>query len=337
MQTLSFERNTSQRADVSNTAPDYHPPRFLKSGHAQTVYPILFRKPRSLPVERSRLELPDGDFLDLDWLTAGHGRLAFLCHGLEGNSRGLHTSNLMAHLFESGWDVAAMNHRGCSGEPNRLPRLYHSGETDDLHAALRAAIDRGGYPVAALVGYSMGGNQILKYLGEDPERVPSQVCAGATLSVPCDLESSAGALARPANRVYMRYFLRTLRRKIAQKKECFPDRFDTKGLASIRTFEEFDERFTAPLHGFAGARDYWRRASARPHLARIRVPCLLVNAVDDPFLAPECFPTREAARNPNLRLEIQRHGGHLGFVTLDGSGVYWSERRVGAFLEEVAG
>ncbi len=320
-----------------NAARTYTPPRFLTNGHVQTVYPILFRKTRALPVERQRLELPDGDFLDLDWLAGGHGRLVFLCHGLEGNSRGLHTSNLMAHLSASGWDVAAMNHRGCGGEPNRLPRLYHSGETDDLHLALLAALAKGGYAMAALVGYSMGGNQILKYLGEDPERVPAEICAAATLSVPCDLESSAEALARPVNRVYMRYFLRTLLRKIREKQERFPGLLDTQGLESINTFEEFDERFTAPLHGFAGARDYWRKASSKPHLAHIRVPTLLVNAIDDPFLAPECFPALEAAMNPNLRLEVQRHGGHLGFVTLDGTGVYWSERRVAEFLEEAAG
>lgn len=316
-----------------NVEQNYQPPRFLTNGHAQTVYPILFRKRRELPVRRQRLELPDGDFLDLDWLTGGHGRLAFLCHGLEGNSRGLHTSNLMSHLFASGWDVVAMNSRGCSGEPNRLPRLYHSGETDDLHFALDAVLADSGCSTASLVGYSMGGNQILKYLGENPERVPSQVRAAATLSVPCDLEDSAEALAKPANRVYMRYFLRTLRRKIADKKRLFPDLFDTRDLDEIRTFEAFDERYTAPLHGFASARDYWRKASSRPHLSRIRVPTLLVNARNDPFLGPDCFPTAEAAENPNLRLEVQCNGGHLGFVTLDGTGVYWSERRVVYFLK----
>ncbi len=317
-----------------NVVPDYQPPRFLTNGHVQTVYPILFRKRRELPVRRQRLELPDGDFLDIDWLTGGHGRLAFLCHGLEGNSRGLHTSNLMSHLFDSGWDVAAMNSRGCSGEPNRLPRLYHSGETSDLHFALGAALADGDYATASLVGYSMGGNQILKYLGENPGRVPPQVRAAATLSVPCDLEDSAAALARPANRVYMRYFLRTLRRKIAEKKQLFPDLIDTRGLEGISTFEAFDERYTAPMHGFASARDYWRKASSRPHLASIRVPTLLVNARNDPFLGPDCFPTEEAAGNPNLRLEVQCNGGHLGFVTLDGTGVYWSERRVVRFLKD---
>jgi len=318
-------------------AQNYHPPLFLSNGHIQTVYPTLFRKVRSLPVTRQRLELPDGDFLDLDWLTNGHGRLAFLCHGLEGNSRGLHTSNLTAHLFANGWDVVAMNQRGCGGELNRLPRFYHSGETNDLHAALTKALSRGDYATVALVGYSMGGNQILKYLGEAPERVPPQICAAVTLSVPCDLGSSAQALSKPVNRMYMRYFLRSLCSKIVEKKKRFPDIFDITGLGSIRTFEEFDEKYTVPLHGFASAHDYWQKASSKPVLRHIRVPTLLVNAMNDPFLAPECFPALEAARNPALRLDIQRHGGHQGFVTLDGTGVYWSERRVVRFLKDITG
>lgn len=319
--------------------PDYLPPLPLRSGHVQTMYPTLFRPlPRTDP-QRERLATPDGDFLDIDWHipTRRTGRLAVVSHGLEGNSRKKHPLGMARHLCALGWDVICLNFRGCSGEPNRLPRFYHSGTTDDLHTVLRHGLARGGYAAAALIGFSMGGNQTLKYLGEDPGQVPREVKAAVAFSVPCDLAGSSRRLAHWGNKIYMRYFMRSLRAKITTKTRMFPGLLDAGGLASMRTFVPFDDAYTAPLHGFRDATDYYARCSARQFLPDIRVPTLLVQAADDPFLSPSCYPVREARESSVLQLEMPRYGGHVGFVRLNRANLYWSEERAGRFLQEVAG
>jgi hypothetical protein len=232
--------------------------------------------------------------------------------------------------------VLAWNFRGCGGEPNRLLRCYHSGDTADLHAVLTHGLGRRSYADAVLVGFSIGGNQLLKYLGEDPERVPRAVRAAVAFSVPCDLAGSARVLARPANRFYMEYFLRSLRAKARLKNRLFGGILDLDGLDAMTTFDAFDDRFTAPLHGFAGAADYYRRASSLPHLEAIRVPTLLINALDDPFLSPSCFPAEAAAASRQLVLETPVSGGHVGFVERNRDNLYWSERRAAAFLAAAA-
>ncbi|MFP4316449.1 MAG: YheT family hydrolase [Desulfovibrionales bacterium] len=304
----------------------------LGSGHVQTMYPALFRKSAHVNYRRERIATPDGDFLDLDWLRAGFPGLAVISHGLEGSSRGKYVLG-MAHMLHShGWDVLALNFRGCSGEPNRTLRLYHSGVTDDLHTALRHGLRVGRYHKAVLVGFSMGGNQTLKYLGEDPDKVPAEVGSAIVFSVPCDLEGAALAMGRYENRVYMHKFLRTLRRKVEEKDQRFPGILDLRGIASLRTFQEFDERYTAPLHGFSSALDYWRTCSANRFLEAIDRPTLLVNALNDPFLSPTCFPLAQAAASPYLHLECPRSGGHVGFLGLDRKGVSWAEKRTVQFL-----
>jgi uncharacterized protein len=312
-------------------ASDYRPKWWLRNGHLQTLYPFLFRRVGFPPSERERIATPDGDFLDLDWLRSGVPRLAVISHGLEGSSRAKYVRAMAMELRAHGWDVLAWNFRGCSGEPNRTRRLYHSGVTDDLHAVLVHALSSG-YAHAALVGFSMGGNQILKYLGEDPALVPSRVRAAAVFSVPCDLEAASTAMAAPANRVYMARFLRSLRAKVREKSDRFPGCLDLEGLETVRTFPEFDDRYTAPLHGFADARDYYRRSSALKYLDAIELPTLLVNAKDDPFLAPSCFPRDLARPHDSLFLECPTHGGHVGFAGT--APVYWSELRAVRFLEE---
>lgn len=295
----------------------YTPPFWLPGGHAQTIGPRFFcRSPRCV-YRREYLELDDGDFFSVDWLLAHKegnrlaGRLAILSHGLEGDSRSLYVKTLAKTLLAAGWDVAARNFRSC-GEMNRLPRIYHSGETDDLHAVVRHVMERG-YRHIALAGFSMGGNQVLMYLGRDRERVPAEVKAAAVVSVPCDLPSSSRALARPENRVYMEYFMRTLRKKMRAKHREFPELFDVAGLDAMKTFKEFDDRFTAPIHGFKDAEDYWVKASSKPYLGDIAMPTLLVNAKNDPFLEPECFPEEEAEANPFFHLMTPEDGGHVGF------------------------
>ncbi|MBU1002675.1 MAG: alpha/beta fold hydrolase [Proteobacteria bacterium] len=316
----------------------YTPSPWLANGHLQTLYPVLRRPVPPVDYTRERLDLPDGDFLDLDWsLAAGPGgqraaRVALVIHGLEGHSRRKYLRGMVRALNAAGWDCVAMNHRGCSGEMNRLARFYHSGETDDVHSALTRAIAVGGYAQAALLGFSMGGNQILKYLGENPERVPAQVLGGVAVSAPCDLAACALVLERGFSRVYQAYLMRSLRHKVREKHEIFPHRVSVDRLSRMITFHEFDEAYTAPLNGFADAADYYARCSSLRVLEGIRVPVLVLSALDDPFLAPECYPQDLARASQFVHLETPQTGGHVGFALNGAAGPYYSELRAVEFL-----
>lgn len=307
----------------------YRAPIGLRSGHAATIYPTLFRRAPEIAVERERLELPDGDFLDLDWSQMGHQRLAIIGHGLEGTSTAKYIRGMAAAFQRRKWDTLAWNCRGCSGEPNRLLRSYHSGVSEDLAAVVNHARAHSQYREIALVGFSLGGNIVLKYLGELGREAPSEIVAAVAFSVPCDLTSSSLRLGDLDNRVYMSRFMSDLKKKVIAKDAQFPGHLDLSGLEKVRTFAEFDDRFTAPLNGFKDARDYWTRASSRPLLPEIRIPTLLVQAGNDPFLPSPCFPRDEAEANPALFLEIPIHGGHVGFVSKGQE--YWSEARACSF------
>ena len=307
----------------------FHPPAFLASGHLQTILPVLLPRRISLAATRERLELSDGDFLDLDWTRAGHDRLAIISHGLEGNSTQKYVRGLAATLHAAKWDVLAWNFRGCSGEPNRLLRAYHSGDTADLAAVIAHAVPD--YPHIALIGFSLGGNVTLKYLGEAPPH--PTIAAAAAISVPLHLASSAHALdSRRGNRLYLRRFITPLVAKIEAKARDFPGQVNTDGLRAIRSFQEFDGRFTAPLHGFRDAEDYWTRASARQFLPKVTVPTLILSARNDPFLTTDSLPYVEAEANPALHLETPDSGGHVGFLDFQHGLQPWSERRVAEFF-----
>jgi len=307
----------------------FRPPWWLRNAHVQTILPVLLPRRFGFQLTRERLELADGDFLDLDWLRAGRDRLAIISHGLEGGSRNDYVLGTAQALAADGWDVLAWNFRGCSGEPNRLARFYHSGETGDLGAVIeRAGRD---YPAVALVGFSLGGNMTLKYLGEAAP-YPA-VRAAVAVSVPVDLAASARALDRKrGNRLYLGRFMDTLTAKIEAKATHFPAELDVTGVRAVRTFAEFDDRYTARLHGFRDAEDYWSRSSALGYLDGIRTPTLLLSALDDPFLTPESFPFAHAERNAALTLETPAHGGHCGFLDLRHGLQRWSERRIAEFL-----
>ncbi|SMC25354.1 hypothetical protein SAMN02746041_02301 [Desulfacinum hydrothermale DSM 13146] len=312
----------------------YRPPRLLANPHVQM---ILANQLRFLPpavLQRERIHTPDGDFLDLDWSCTGARRAAVICHGLEGHSRRPYVRGMTRALNRAGWDVCAMNYRGCSGEPNRKPQLYHSGATEDLDTVVRHVRAAGTYETLALVGFSLGGNLVLKYLGEQGSHARGWIRGAVAFSAPCDLTASARAISRPENRLYLQRFLKMLRRKIEAKERLYPGLISSDGYDTIRSFQDFDNRYTAPLHGFRDAWDYYRRASSKPLLERIAVPTLIVNAQDDPFLAPDCFPFREAGRNPHLFLEAPERGSHVGFFDANGGGIIWSERRAVAFLSE---
>jgi predicted alpha/beta-fold hydrolase len=310
----------------------YRAPWGFGNGHVQTIFPALFRRVPVITRRRERISTPDGDFLDLDWHTeVNRTRLAILSHGLEGDTTNTYIQGMAHALARADWDVLAWNFRGCSGEPNRLLRSYHSGATEDLAAVIAHAPER--YTRLALVGFSLGGNMTLKYLGE-PGPDP-RVAGAVAYSVPCDLASSAHQLEGFFHRIYMSRFLRSLRGKVREKMTRFPGRLDDTGLDAMRTFREFDGAYTAPMNGFASAEDYWTRASSRPALERITVPTLLVNALDDPFLPPACFPVAEARASRSFFLETPRSGGHVGFVSFNARKEYWSERRAVEFLGEV--
>ncbi len=306
----------------------YRAPFGFGNGHVQTIYPAVFRRVRAIALERERITTPDGDFLDLDWhRPQSSRRLAVISHGLESASCDTGVVAMARAFGEEGWDALAWNYRGCGGEPNLRPCSYHSGATGDLAVVVDHVLGTGRYDTLVLVGLSLGGNLTLKYLGDLGSRIDARIRASVNISAPCDIASSSLKLQEPSNALYMRRFLRRLTAKVRRKMALFPDEITDQGLDRMRTFEEFDNAYTAPLHGFADARDYWEKASSRPVLPRITVPTLIVNAANDPFLAPGCFPHDEARASTALTLEVPASGGHLGFVTFGKRGRSWIEQR----------
>ena len=311
-------------------------PPLLEGGHRQTILPVLLPRRFQPWQTRERLELPDGDFLDLSWRQKGQARLAILSHGLEGSAQAIYIRGMAETLHQAGWDVLAWNYRSCGGIENRLIRSYHSGASDDL----RAVIDHVGqmYKNIALVGFSLGGNITLKYSGESPTH--SAICAAVAISAPVDLASSAYVLdADPKNRLYLQRFLRTMKAKTLLKARRFPELRERlaghDGVAAVQTIREFDQRITAPVHGFADAADYWARASSLPHLAQIQVPALLLNARNDPLLAAPSFPEVLAQNSALFHLEAPANGGHVGFLDFNAGMQPWHERRVKSFLDNL--
>lgn len=316
----------------------FHPPIWLRNGHVSTVLTVIQPRPAEAWTDFERLELPDGDFLDLAWRQRGESggaRLAVLCHGLEGSLRAPYIRSMATRLAAEGWDILAWNYRNCGPVPNRLPRSYHSGESGDLRFILDHAAGTRGYARMALVGFSLGGNVVLKYAGEQAPH--PAVRAVVALSAPVHLRSCAQALDhRRGNRLYQRRFLKTLIAKTRAKALRFPEQIDTASLRHIRSIRDFDERITAPLHGFAGAEDYWARCSALQFIPEVSVPSLLVNAWNDPLLDTPSYPVELARSLPDFHLETPAWGGHLGFqgVRHPESRQPWLESRVAEFLEE---
>ncbi|RYD33201.1 MAG: alpha/beta fold hydrolase [Verrucomicrobiaceae bacterium] len=328
-----MRKQVSCRA-VPSVASSFHPPLLLRGGHVATIAAALRPRPAAAWTERERLELEDGDFLDLAWRRQGSKRLAVLCHGLEGSLDAPYIRGMAEALAHGGWDVLAWNCRNCGPEPNRLPRSYHSGESGDLRTVVNHGLAAGSRTAAAVVGFSLGGNIALKYAGEAPPH--PLVRAVVAISAPVDLASCARALdGRLANRFYRRRFLRTLTAKALAKARRFPGSLDARRIRRVRTIREFDDCVTAPLHGFEDAVDYWTRASSLPLISRIPVPSLLLSAANDPLLDAPCYPERLAADLPRFYLETPPWGGHVGFSGATSRGGRWHERRVLDFLESM--
>ncbi len=313
------------------TSSSYQPGIIFQSAHLATTLPTLFRKVKGVPFQRERLQTNDGDFIDLDCWRQGSGPTVVLCHGLEGNAGRQYMLGMARAFGTRGWNVIGFNFRGCSGEPNRKPYSYHSGATDDLRRVLAHA-HRLEYPVRALVGFSLGGNLILKYLGEDPGAVLPDIGAAVTFSVPVDLSATTEKLQSPGNWAYQRRFLRKLSAKIIEKAPAFPQEIDISLLSRVKSLKDFDDAYTAPLSGFAHADDYYQRCSSLQFLSAIRVPSLLVSALNDPFLGPSCYPRKTAEASNFLYLETPQYGGHVGFHQAGKE--YWSEKRAVEFIEQ---
>lgn len=281
----------------------------------------------------------DGDFVDLDWLD-GAGRadapLLLLLHGLEGNARSHYARGLLGLAQAAGWRAVVLNFRSCSGEPNRLPRFYHSGDTGDLHEVVQRLAAREGRSPMVAVGVSLGGNVLLKWLGEQGDAVPPVLRAAVGISVPFDLEPCARALDRGFQKwVYTANFMRSFKDKVRAKVAVHGAFVDLAAVRRARTFAAYDRLVTAPLHGFADEVDYWRRASCRPYLGRVRRPTLLISALDDPFVPPEALPD-PATLPPRMQIELTERGGHVGFIEGPPWRVTsWAERRAVAYLAAV--
>lgn len=313
----------------------YKSPRLLVNAHLQTIVPAALRKVRlTTPLLRVRITTPDDDFLDIDWSGKQHDRLAIISHGLEGNSTRPYMKGMINALWLERWDVMAWNYRGCSGEINKNLRLYHSGATDDLETVATYAASLG-YKQIALLGFSLGGNLTLKYLGESTTTKPPQICAAVVLSVPLDLHACSIQINKRENIIYSLRFIRSLKTKIRMKSDQHKGAIDLQRLASARSVFDIDEYFTAPLHGFDDAIDYYTKCSSIHFVETIAVPTLVINAKNDPFLAAKCFSEQPFDRLAHVYLELPKHGGHCGFATYGQSGKFWSENRAVSFLREV--
>lgn len=315
-----------------NARPPFRPAWWLPGPHLQTLWPYLIRPRRHAALRRERLELPDGDFLDLDWTDDARARgLVIVLHGLEGSSRSAYVQRLLRQLAACGLAGVVMHFRGCGGEPNRLPRGYHAGDTADLAHAVGVIRQRVPRRPLAAIGYSLGANVLLKWLGETGSRNPLH-CAVA-VSVPFELNAAAERLAHGISRLYQRSLLRSLRRSVGRKYATLPMPIPAQELAAAASLRDFDDRFTAPLHGFGSAEEYYRRSSCRPWLAHIRRPTLIVHAADDPFLRPEAIPNRTEL-SADVELLLTQRGGHVGFVAgrIPGRGEDWLGRHAAHWL-----
>lgn len=309
----------------------YSPPAWLPNGHLQTLWPFAVRR-LSVSSQPVVVPLPDGDQLVADFYP-GAGPLLVIAHGLEGNSQRPYVQGLARAAQAAGLPVLAWNFRSCGRADNLTERFYNAGCSDDLDAVITWARDRG-HRQLYLAGFSMGGNVTLKWLGEAGHTASRRGVLGAvTISVPCDLMGCTHELARPTNTLYRRRFVADLKARLRRKAVQFPGHFDLRPLDAIGTILEFDDVYTAPMHGYRDAADYYRQCSALGFLDAIRVPTLILNARNDPFLSASCYPEAVARAHDHLSLEAPDQGGHVGFFSRDHH--WWGEQRTLSFLNSV--
>jgi predicted alpha/beta-fold hydrolase len=310
---------------------NYKPPRLFFNPHIETIAPAILRRVKHVPYQRERIETPDDDFLDLDWLKNSSEKLVIISHGLEGDSHKPYMRGMAKAFSDNGYDVLAWNYRGCSGEMNRQLRFYHSGATDDLNTVIKFAITQG-YENINLVGFSLGGNITLKYLGENGINILPEIKKAVVFSVPMNLHSSCLKISEPDNIIYSKRFLRNLKSKVRLKAKQMPDMIKADNLHKINTLMAFDNAYTAPIHGFVDAIDYYTKCSSLYFLEDITTETLIVNALNDPFLAKDCFPIELLDGHKKVILETPTYGGHVGFTAYNKQKMYWSEQRAIAFI-----
>jgi len=313
---------------------EFKPAWWLPGSHLQTLWPAVCRRDVKLALERERIELPDGDFIDLDWVNKNKtGPIVMILHGLEGSIKSHYAKSLMQRIAENNWRGVFMHFRGCSGEPNRLPRGYHSGETNDVKNVVGYILDREKDGKLAVIGISLGGNVLLKWLGETGDNNP--LSAAIAVSAPFELHKAANRIQRGFSKFYQWYFIRCLRNRLSEKFGSEPTSLDLSILEKVNTMYEFDEKITAPLHGFASADEYYSTASSRQYLRSIQVPTLILHAEDDPFMSSDVIP-EEDELSSRVTLEVTKNGGHVGFVSgkYPWKPEYWLDLRIPEFLKE---
>ncbi len=312
----------------------YKAPYFFRNGFVSTVYSGLVRCVKDVVQERERIHLPDGDFMDLDWSFSKEktNKLIVLLHGLEGHAQRPYITGTAKLFNTNNIDAVAVNFRGCSGTPNLKFRSYHSGATEDLEAVIQHILEQKSYTHIYIKGISLGGNMVLKYIGERDD-VPNQIKAVIAVSVPCSLKGSSGELHKMNNILFHNNFKKHLLKNLKEKKAQHSGKLSDKEFNSIKTLKDFDDVYTSKAHGFKDAFDYYEKSSSLQFLSNIKIPTLLINALNDSFLSPECFPVKEAKHNPNLHLEMPKYGGHVGFI--DRKNIYYNEKRALEFIASV--
>jgi uncharacterized protein len=312
---------------------DYKPPFWLPDGQSQTIFPSIFRKVKGVNYVRRRIKTDDGDFIDIDLSDCKSQSLRtpsqldksqiILSHGLEGDTSRQYITGMVKNFNAYGFDCLAWNFRSCSGEINQTKTFYHSGATHDLETVIKYSLSKG-YDKIYLVGFSLGGNLTLKYLGEKGQNLYSEIQKAVTFSVPLHLSSSS----KKIGWLYTKRFNKSLIKKILEKSQRFPEfQIDTSDIAKIKTLKDFDDVYTSQLHGFIDAEDYYERNSSLYFLDKINIPTLIINAKNDPFLSKECFPFEQIKTMEKVHFQAPDMGGHCGFYPADYQGVLWSERR----------
>jgi len=314
---------------------DFYPSLPFRNGHFNTMYRPLFMK-ETCSYVRTRIFTWDADFIDLDFSKVNSDTLAILIHGLEGSSDSKYMISTTNELNSHGIDTVAFNLRGCSGEDNLLLGTYHSGKTEDVHFVVNHILAHYDYEKILLIGFSLGGNLTLKYMGEYADRISPKIKGAVATSVPIDIASSERQMNKIKNKLYIEQFLKTIRLKVLEKSHKFPDfQLDKELLFKAKRFKHLEHLYTVPVFGFDSPEDYWQKASSKPYLSKINKPTLLINAADDSFLAKECFPIEEAINSDMFFLEITKYGGHVGFIsTFKQLENRWLEKRISRFIKE---
>lgn len=315
----------------------YLAPKFFRSALVQTLYSFYVRKVPSMPYKREKIITPDKDFLYCDWIFKDPRRLVILTHGIAGHSQTTYNRGMAKIFADKNWSVLAWNMRGRGSETvNWREKNYHLGFTEDLRFVIEHAIRQKHFQEIVLIGFSMGANIVLKYLGEEGDAINPAIKASIAFSAPIDAVSCGERIDHPSRRFYTNHILREIVNSTVAKVSLLAPLIDVDRLVKVKTWHEFDEIYTAPIYGFDSVLDYRRKASAKPFLSKIVVPSLLISAKDDPLLSAECFPQDESFRlNPFVFGEYPENGGHLGFVSFGEKGILWSEQRSLEFIESL--